>query len=1796
LRLGLVASLLLGLGGLALWSQSRGQAESAPFRPQTAAVFPAANKLVVGVTLTNADARELTGDLQVELVKDQDQTLAKAVQPVRQKERLAGYRFELAADKAKADGLTLRVRLGGQRYEMPLAKVLLTKGHETSLTTSQEFFAGSAAPFRCEVHGVRSERETLPLAAAAVTVRLNDKDGKPRTLYEGKTPADGRIDAEFQVPAVPSGQYTLEVVTKSPLGEDKLQRAVHIKADAKILLLSDKPVYQPGQEMHLRALCLRPFDLRPVENAALLFEIEDGKGNKVFKKTVKTSAFGVASVDFQLADEVNQGDYHLRAEMNGQRAEKTVSVKRYVLPRFKVNVSADKRFYLPKETVKAEIQSDYFFGKTVAGAKVEVTASTFDVAFRQFHKWTGKTDEAGHANLEFQLPDYFVGQPLQKGNALLKLDVKVTDTADHTEAVVKNYTVSDQPIQINLIPEGGRLVPGLDNRVFAAAVYPDGSPAACEVKLWVGKEAKGKPLASVQTNDAGLAEFHLTPKADQLRPGDPEQRTIEMLGGNQVVGGQQILMDVVATAKDRQGSVARAAVQLNAHPMGENVLLRLNKAVYQSADTMDVDVRTSAGLPTAFLDITRGGQIVLSRWLEAKGGQAKYRLDLPPGLFGSMEVHAYQMLSSGEIIRDSRVVYVQPRNDLKVEVKASKDSFKPGENGRIRFVVTDAAGKPTQAALGVIVVDEAVYALQEMQPGLEKVYFTLQEELLKPQVEIKYQPEPLDHLIRLPRLPAPKQQVAEVLMTAVKVQPPARWQVAPDVERRTRFEGQVQQVGWALYRYAWYHDDFMKHDADKERWTFAADLTDLVLKANYLFPQQLNTPLGGKLSVESVARDEKDFDLDHLTAAITQLRMKQLAEGIVKISEAKKDALFKDGRWQLGSVMLIEAARAQGLDDRWLQDAWGQAFKLVKGTTKHANPTGHSQFDYYDIVSAGPDRDFESGDDIRWTASSGRQVSGWWSPDKAEAVARLGQHGGFNPYAQLGQGRDRDLLMLYRNGTNLQRQLREDLAERAGGIPLGAAHQAGLGGRPGVPVPTAAAPDVAKRAETKEAPRDKGAGGPPAQKDGGSAPVTRVREYFPETLLWQPNLVTDERGVADLAINLADSITTWRLSASASSRAGALGGAQAPLKVFQDFFVEPDLPVSLTQNDEVAFPVAVYNYLQTPQTIKLTLQQESWFELLDTQGLTRELKVQPNEVTSVRYRIRAKRIGFQPINVTARGSKMSDAVKRLVEVVPDGQKHETVVSDRLNGKVTQTLTIPQDALEDSAKILVRIYPGVMAQVVDGLDGMMRMPGGCFEQTSSSAYPNILIVDYLKKNKLNSPQTMLKAEQYLNAGYQRLLTFERPGGGFDWWGSGPPLVWLSAYGLQEFNDMAKVWPVDKGIIDRTQAWLMKQRGKDGTWSNIGATHSETIAAMGNPKLLLTSYVTWSLLASGLPKDQLKTSVDYLRGHVKDAGNNPYVLALAANALAAYDAKDDSTLEVVRKLEKLHQDVPDWKAQRYPSGGQSIAFARGDHVTIESTALTAMAMVKTGQFTSGVNKALTFLIKSKDGSGTWGTTSATILSLKALLAGMGGNQVKGRVPFDILVNGKEAARGEVTEENQDVMQAFDLKAMTQAGENTVQIKAAGETGLMYQIVGRCYQPWKKEARPTVKSGFQIEVTYDRTKLSTSDLLHAKATVKYDGALPANMVMVDLGIAPGFTVDAGDFAEMVKAKKINRFSVTSRQVILYLSDLRPGESRTFEYALRARFPLRAQTPVSTAYEYYTPTNRAQTRPVELTVTEGK
>jgi uncharacterized protein YfaS (alpha-2-macroglobulin family) len=219
----------------------------------------------------------------------------------------------------------------------------------------------------------------------------------------------------------------------------------------------------------------------------------------------------------------------------------------------------------------------------------------------------------------------------------------------------------------------------------------------------------------------------------------------------------------------------------------------------------------------------------------------------------------------------------------------------------------------------------------------------------------------------------------------------------------------------------------------------------------------------------------------------------------------------------------------------------------------------------------------------------------------------------------------------------------------------------------------------------------------------------RLRQYFPETLFWAPEILTDEGGTASVQIPMADSITTWRLTALASTQDGRLGSTTRGVRVFQDFFADIDLPVSLTQDDEISIPVGVFNYLPESQQVRLEVEGEDWFEL--TGPGERTLTIASNDIEVVYFPIRVLKFGQQGFQVTAWGEKMSDAIRRTVNVVPNGKAMHHTESDWLRENKKVRVKVPAAAVPGATSVEVKIYPGVMAQAVEGLEKILRLPHG-----------------------------------------------------------------------------------------------------------------------------------------------------------------------------------------------------------------------------------------------------------------------------------------------------------------------------------------------------------------------------------------------------------------------------------------------------------------------------------------------------
>ena len=194
----------------------------------------------------------------------------------------------------------------------------------------------------------------------------------------------------------------------------------------------------------------------------------------------------------------------------------------------------------------------------------------------------------------------------------------------------------------------------------------------------------------------------------------------------------------------------------------------------------------------------------------------------------------------------------------------------------------------------------------------------------------------------------------------------------------------------------------------------------------------------------------------------------------------------------------------------------------------------------------------------------------------------------------------------------------------------------------------------------------------------------------------------------------------------------------------------------------------------------------------------------------------------------------------------------------------------------------------------------------------------------------------------------------------------------------------------------------------------------------------------------------------------------------------------------------------------------------------------------------------------------------------------------------MNGKAVKTLTVNEANSDVLQLVDLKDLTRPGGNTVELRFEGEGGLLYQVVGRYYLPHPKDIAPALEDALTIELDYDRTELATDDILKAAATVTFNRPGRAKMVIVDLGLPPGFTLIPDELDQLVESATIAKYSVTGRQIIVYLDELAKDKPVTVSYQLLAKYPLKAKTAKAAVYEYYNPQSRAEAAPVQLVVVE--
>jgi hypothetical protein len=704
--------------------------------------------------------------------------------------------------------------------------------------------------------------------------------------------------------------------------------------------------------------------------------------------------------------------------------------------------------------------------------------------------------------------------------------------------------------------------------------------------------------------------------------------------------------------------------------------------------------------------------------------------------------------------------------------------------------------------------------------------------------------------------------------------------------------------------------------------------------------------------------------------------------------------------------------------------------------------------------------------------------------------------------------------------------------------------------------------------------------------NGGGRPVgstMTVREYahaltpnrnegaradFSETVYWNAAVKTDAAtGKASVSFDLSDSVTSFRVSADGFTSEGMLGSSTNHIESVKPFFIEPKVPLQVTSGDVIQLPVGIVNGMNR-ELRGTELNATGAAGLKITRPGDNPSTLRPKERTRniVQLEVANNFSGSANLTLDARAGRYRDTVSRQLDIQPMGFPHETSTGGVLesNGSRSFEFALPQEFVRGSISSNATVYPTPLASMTDALRALIREPYGCFEQTSSTSYPMVMAQQYFLTHTGVDPALIEKTRGLLDSAYKRLLGFQSRTGGFEWFGGNPGHEGLTAYGLMQFTDMAKVRSVDKDMLANTRAWLLTRRDGKGGFSvnrNASNSFSNSSAATTN------AYIVWALIESG--EKGLDKEIAALKAAANSAQDS-YVVALVANILHA-TGDPSGARQLMDKLAKS-QDT----AGNVKGAVGSITYSGGEALAIETTALSVLAWMREPSYTANTDKGMKWIVEANR-NGRFGSTQSTILALRSIVA-HDAAYARPKAPGRILLTVDGKTVGSPLAFDANTQGALVLPEITNElgpGKHTIALRMEDGSRMPYSISVK-YHSTLPDSSESTQVG--IQVALKDSQVREGEVTEATASIVNKSNHPIPTPVAIVGIPGGLEVRHDQLKELVKSGRIDAYEVIGREVIFYWRFLRANERFDLPLSLVAAVPGAYTGPASRAYLYYT------------------
>jgi hypothetical protein len=1647
------------------------------------------------------------------------------------------------------------------------------------------------------------------------------KDENDTTLFR-QTQQDTVGATSFELPAsfwtkVKSGSNLFLEVSASANDRPALADRIPLARPVYVThLATDKPLYQPGEIIRFRSLTLDRSTLQPPpHDLHLRFQLrvpgdsviplEEGNGRLLsglqpVLGTDNKPLRGIGVGEYLLPADSPGGEYKLELLDVDAGSSKEVLletrkfiVNRYVPDTFEKKLEFDGKSYGAGDVVQASIEVSRTAGGPMKDARANVVAS---INGKEFHKqenqrFTIVTDASGVkavANLRFKLPaDIFS----QKDAPNATLSVNIQDGSD-AEAIVRPIPLVTKTLIVDFFPEGGEIIEGLAGRVYFQVRTPQGKPADLKGIITDGAATVAEVATLTDAEHAGVNRgqgvFTLTPRAGAKY----------FLKLNSPIGITEPTKDGYPLPMAKPDGVVLTSLDaVTARGAPVRVLLQARSA--------------GEGRKTLHVGAYARGRLIGQQQVRIDSGKP-VEVSLPgePAAGGVTRVTVFEELrgeGAGSVLvpRAERLVYRVPGEQLVLGVNPDKVQYTPGGKVRLDISAVSERKEPVPAILLVGVVNRSVITMADNKTDrLMPTHFLLSGEVTHPS-ELEHADFLLtDH---------PKAGVALDLLLATQGWRRFAEQTgnaidpadSKEVDRMLIAHGQTPSVPVEL----------RKLEQQRVASEFRPKMEAVMLKTADVESrwQTIATPLTAAFEAEQEIFRRADKEYKNAKENLDKFQSRFSAGNFLLFLIV---VTLVTTWW----ILLVPFNRIEESDSDASPTDWGSFSSRFIGLSLVTIFLAILWLAVMNIGSKSKKEFSFVGSNLRDRSVS--DGSGGSPEDRLIAPAAKGPkpQGPRNPASSTSDSlwinRSRAPNVLF-GPTSFDEQKISKVVSRANGLI-----RTMYGGESMIVIRDKAILALQSRRKPDNLGGELTNGLTlPSWGDGESGtlwqvPPFIVREYaherdpalgnvrsdFTETVYWNPVLVLPSTGKTSIEFQLSDDIARYQVLIAGHTVDGRIGAITTTIEARKPFSVDPKLPLEISHTDRIDVPIRVTNDSDVRRNVSIALTQTG---ILSADRLEDTIALGPNGKDRRIFRLKSNKLeGEANITVEASSGPGSekDAIAHKIRVVPDGFPGVGSISDMLESRARGTIALPKDVVPGSLAVRLEVYPTTMSDLLKGLDGLLREPSGCFEQTSTSNYPNVMILDYLNQTNQTDPQAARRAKEFIDRGYARLTSFECPDTplklkhGFEWFGAADMAhEALTAYGLLQFKDMARVHPVDPILIKRTQEFLLSRKdGSGGFLQNKHGHHNfgET------PKYTTDAYIVWALVESD-PDDaerlDLKKEIEALKTLAlkenSPPGKDAYFLALTANIMLNRGDRETAN----RMLDRLQ--TKHLKAGAVTGAVTSITRSGGRDLEIETTALALLGWVRANDpaYAPAVKETTRWISQQRGGFGGYGSTQSTILTLKALaLYAKKSAHPAESGEFTVKVGGKMAGVRRFTEKDVEVI-ALDIEnpeAFFKPGEKSeVEIATDGKQPYPFSL---SYTYTTLTPVSAEQCAVKIATKLARTEANEGDTVPLSVTLENRQKQGQGMAVAIIGLPAGLKVptDLKQLTDLREKEQISFFEIRGRELILYWRGLAPEQQTNLSIDLVCDVPGSYRGPASRGYLYYNADHKHWVEPLSITI----